>query len=68
LLKELIPVSQNLAALWAAGLQALNYIDRGERASESGRTIGARPITPQLRTLENIMKQIFNSSSNTSNQ
>ena len=34
-MKELIPVSQNLAALWAAGLQALNYIDRGERASES---------------------------------
>src|SRR5215472_10829615 len=27
---ELIPVSQTLAALGTAGLQALNYIDRGE--------------------------------------
>ena len=35
LLKELIPVSQNLAALGAVGLQALNYVDSGERASES---------------------------------
>jgi hexosaminidase len=35
LLKELTPVSQNLAALGTAGLQALNYIDKGERAPES---------------------------------
>jgi hypothetical protein len=35
LLKELIPVSQNLASLGAAGLQALDYIHKGDRASES---------------------------------
>ena len=32
LLKELAPVSQALASLAAAGLQALDYIDKGERA------------------------------------
>jgi hexosaminidase len=36
-LKELSPVSHNLASLGAAGLQALDYIDRGERASDSWR-------------------------------
>jgi hexosaminidase len=37
LLKELSPVSQNLASLSGAGLQALDYIDGGERASDSWR-------------------------------
>ncbi len=32
LLKEIIPVSQNLSALGAAGLAALDYLDRGEPA------------------------------------
>jgi hexosaminidase len=35
LLKELSPVSQTLSSLARAGLQALDYIDRGERGSDS---------------------------------
>jgi hexosaminidase len=35
LLKEVSPVSQNLSALGAAGLQALDYIEKGERAPDS---------------------------------
>ena len=34
-LKELAPVSQNLASLGAAGLQALDYLDKGERAPDA---------------------------------
>jgi hexosaminidase len=32
MVQEIIPVSQNLSALAAAGLQALDYLDRGEKA------------------------------------
>ena len=35
LLKELSPISQNLASLGAVGLQALDYIGKGERPSDS---------------------------------
>jgi hexosaminidase len=35
LLKEIIPVSQDLSAVAATGLQALDYIDRGERATDA---------------------------------
>src|SRR5246500_2591124 len=35
LLKELSPVSQTLSSLGSSGLQALNYIDKGEPASDS---------------------------------
>ena len=35
LLKEIVPMSQDLSAVAAAGLQALDYIDRGERAPET---------------------------------
>jgi hexosaminidase len=34
LVQEVLPVSQNLSALGAAGLQALDYLDRGEKAPE----------------------------------
>jgi hexosaminidase len=37
LLKEVSPVSQNLSALGAAGLQALDYIDKRENAPDSWR-------------------------------
>jgi len=37
LLKELVPVSQTLASLGAAGLQALDYLDRGEKAPDAWR-------------------------------
>ena len=36
LLKEVAPVSQNLSALGAAGLAALDYLDRGEAAPPAG--------------------------------
>jgi len=35
LLKELAPVSQSLSSLAASGLQALDYIDKGQRAPDS---------------------------------
>jgi hexosaminidase len=35
LLKEIVPLSQDLSAVSTTGLQALDYIDRGERASEA---------------------------------
>ena len=35
LLKEIIPVSQDLSAVANTGLQALDYFDRGERAPEA---------------------------------
>ena len=38
LLKEIAPVSQDLAAVAASGLQALDYIDRGERAPDAWAT------------------------------
>jgi hexosaminidase len=34
LVQEALPVSQNLSALGAAGVQALDYLDRGEKAPE----------------------------------
>jgi hexosaminidase len=38
LLKEISPVSKNLSALGAAGLQALDYVEQKERASEAWHT------------------------------
>ena len=38
LVQEVVPVSQNLSALAAAGLQALDYLDRGEKAPEPWKT------------------------------
>jgi hexosaminidase len=38
LLQEDIPLSQSLSALGAAGLQALDYIDRGQAAPDSWKT------------------------------
>ena len=38
LLKEIVPLSQDLSAISATGLQALDYIDRGERAPEAWAT------------------------------
>jgi hexosaminidase len=35
LAKEVVPLSQDLSAAATAGLQALDYLDRGERASEA---------------------------------
>jgi hexosaminidase len=35
LLRELLPVSQTLSSLAGVGLQALDYIDKGERGSDS---------------------------------
>jgi hexosaminidase len=49
LLKEVAPVSQNLSALGAAGLAALDYLDRGEHAS-------ADWLTQQLALVEQAKK------------
>ena len=38
LLKEIVALSQDLSAVSATGLQALDYIDRGERAPEAWAT------------------------------
>src|SRR5262249_14619440 len=38
MVKEVMPVSQTLAALGATGLQALDYLDRGEKAPDSWKT------------------------------
>jgi hexosaminidase len=38
LLKEIVPVSQDLSAIATAGLQALDYLDRGETAPDSWAT------------------------------
>jgi len=38
LLKELAPLSQNLASLGSAGLQALDYLDQGQRAPDAWKT------------------------------
>jgi hexosaminidase len=38
LLKEIVPLSQDLSAIAAAGLQALEYLDRGERAPNAWTT------------------------------
>jgi hexosaminidase len=38
LLQEVVPVSQNLSALGEAGWQALDYLDRGEKAPDEWKT------------------------------
>jgi hexosaminidase len=38
LVQEVLPVSQNLSALGAAGLQAMDYLDRGEKAPDEWKT------------------------------
>ena len=42
LLKEVAPVSKNLSALGAAGLAALDYLDRGEAAPSAWMSDSAR--------------------------
>jgi hypothetical protein len=38
LVEEVVPLSHDLSALAAAGLQALDYLDRGEKAPEGWKT------------------------------
>ena len=46
LMKETAPLSQNLAAVASAGLEALEYLDRGERApAEWKAKAGGAPST-----------------------
>ncbi|MBS1853072.1 MAG: family 20 glycosylhydrolase [Acidobacteria bacterium] len=49
LVKEFMPLAHDLSALGSAGLQALDYLDRGERAPEDWKT-------EQLAMLEKIKK------------
>ena len=50
LVKEVLPLSQNLSALGAAGLAALDYMDHGERAPDQWRS-------QQLALIEQAKKQ-----------
>jgi len=50
LVKEVLPLSQNLSALGAAGLAALDYMDHGERAPDQWRS-------QQLALIEQTKKQ-----------
>ncbi|MBZ5572680.1 MAG: beta-N-acetylhexosaminidase, partial [Acidobacteriia bacterium] len=50
LLKEILPLSQNLTAVASAGLQALDYIDRGARAPDDW-------ITAQVSLLQQAQQQ-----------
>jgi hexosaminidase len=50
LVKEALPLSQNLSTLGAAGLAALDYLDHGERASEQWKS-------QQLAMVEQAKKQ-----------
>ncbi len=50
LVKEVLPVSQNLSTLGTAGLAALDYLDHGERAPEQWRS-------QQLALIEQAKKQ-----------
>ena len=50
LVKEVLPVSQNLSTLGTAGLAALDYLDHGERAPEQWRS-------QQLALIEQTKKQ-----------
>ena len=36
--QEVVPISQNLSALGTTGLQALDYLDRGEKAPDGWKT------------------------------
>jgi hypothetical protein len=38
LLQEIAPLAQNLSSISSAGLQAIDYIDRGEGAAENWKT------------------------------
>jgi hypothetical protein len=49
LVKEFMPLSHDLSSLGSAGLQALDYLDRGERAPEDWKS-------EQLGMLEKIKK------------
>ena len=49
LLKEVAPISQNLSALGASGLAALDYLDRGERPPDAW-------VTQQLAVVEQAKK------------
>jgi len=50
LLKEILPLSQNLTAVASAGLQALDYIDRGARAPDDW-------VTAQVSLLQQAQQQ-----------
>lgn len=55
LVAEVAPISQNLSALGAAGLQALDYLDRGEKAPEDWKnsqvTLAQQALQPKAQLL-----------------
>jgi hexosaminidase len=55
LLDDLGPVSQALASLGAAGLQALDYLDKGEKAPDAWRTQTVAMIEQSNRPMANLL-------------
>jgi hexosaminidase len=55
LVQEVAPISQNLSALSIAGLQALDYLDRGEKAPDAWKTqrlaLAQQAIQPKAQLL-----------------
>lgn len=53
--QEVVPISENLSALGVAGLQALDYMDRGEKAPDGWKTqqlgLAQRAIQPKAQLL-----------------
>ena len=55
LVQEVMPIAHDLSALGTAGLQALNYLDRGEKAPDTWKTeqlaLAQRAIQPKAQLL-----------------
>ena len=62
LLKEVAPVSRDLSALGSAGLEALDYLDRGERAPDAWKaqqqTVMQRAAIPKAEVMLMIVPSI----------
>ncbi len=69
LLKELSPVSQNLSSLGSAGLEAMDYIDRGERGPDAWRDqhlatiqLAAQPAADVILAVAPAIRQLIEAS------
>jgi len=57
-IQEAIPLSQSLSALGAAGLQALDYLDRGEKAPEAWKTQQLAVVTEAFQPKAQVLLMI----------
>jgi hypothetical protein len=58
LLREDIPISQNLAMLGAAGLQALDYLDKGQTEPELWKTQQTAVIEQAKKPVAGLLLQV----------